>query len=1547
MSFISYAQNFEDVLLRRAFRHIEQGFYIDVGANDPSADSITRAFYDLGWHGINIEPLKSHYDDLVRDRARDINLQCAAGDRSGRLQLWETDTRGWATADPQVVSQHQAQGHIGQWHQVPVKTLCEICKEYAQDPIHFLKIDVEGYESEVIQGANWSLFRPWVVLVEAMWPNSSEPTHASWESILLNHAYAFVYSDGINRFYLASEHLELAHHFAYPPNAFDDFIPSEQQRYKEHTAALETQLNETRTDLNQQIECAQNLQTQLNMLNTQLHALNTQLSCIHAELNGVYTSTSWRITRPLRWIGVPIRRIRQVITNRHDDLSRRFLYFLVSRPIWRSSALWWLHFLKLNVPMQENLQWQQKPEPGHWLRYPVRSLPAYTRSTSPRIPESSCLPEHPQPSRWVRLTGHLQGHYSLALVNRELTKAFAELTANRVSAVIYDGQRTSDTATFSESRDRKLNHLTATQIPSSKANQTLSVVHHYPLIQDTAAAGMFGALFFWEETAVPQETIDTLNKYYDLIWVATQTVKDALINSGCIPPVFVIRIGVDHILSSSTPTPTTLKPAQKRRYLHISSAFDRKGVDVLLNAYLEVFGDSETVELYIKTFANPHHSLKETITQQRLEDHRMNSVIVDESPLSRSELIALYESADAMILPSRGEGFNLPAAEAMALGIPVLTTAHTGHNDFCTSDTAIVVETHYARSKSHLACSDSCWLEPNLSDLIQQWKHLDARLDSDDLTLTAMTQAARAYVHRTFQWRSAAIDIFKTTHWLQTQQLSDAHALSVSVVTPWASPCGIAEYSKSQMLKLMDDPKIHLTIYCDERTRNEADDVNICWRVGDTNSVLDALESIKTDLPDVLLIQHQPSLFQLSVYVCEQLASIRSNGTVVLLELHSTQQVLVENIAEPAMARALRQLDRIIVHSPNALNDLFELGVSTNAMLMPLGMIDPPASMSPNITRAALSIPDNAIVLGTFGFLMPHKGIDTLILSLDSLEASLNRPVHLIAVTAARDPAGQNLIKEYRKLVRDKSLEPRVHWITDYLPITESQQWLQLTDYLVFPYKGTREGASAAVTVGLSTRTPVLVSPLEIFADVKEVTHALTDHSVDAVVSAVVDLVQRPAEHNSSCVENKKQWFDDRDWAVLSARLLNMMRALRCQRQLDAAVHKGRQTHAAWWSTMRPRQLLVDISELHQRDARTGIQRVVRAVLKALQDNPPKGFRVTPVYADENANYHYASQFITDTLTAPNAETPMDAAAGDVFLGLDLTAHLFPRIEPDLAALRDAGVKIYYVVYDLIPVRYPHYAPEGMSPVFTHWLTSISHHADGLICISLSVAYDLLRWQVSELPNTPLPVIRSFSLGSDLEASQPTTGLPHEANEVLLCLRARSSFLMVGTLEPRKGHGMILDAFETLWAEGHDINLVIAGKRGWQIDELETRIKQHPELTHRLFWLDSPSDEFLINLYQQAHCLIAASETEGFGLPLVEAAKYKLPIIASDIDVFREIADRSAYYVKSHNSDAFARSISHWLDLYAKNKHPKTEHFQFMSWKQSAQELLKAINLSH
>jgi len=166
---------------------------------------------------------------------------------------------------------------------------------------------------------------------------------------------------------------------------------------------------------------------------------------------------------------------------------------------------------------------------------------------------------------------------------------------------------------------------------------------------------------------------------------------------------------------------------------------------------------------------------------------------------------------------------------------------------------------------------------------------------------------------------------------------------------------------------------------------------------------------------------------------------------------------------------------------------------------------------------------------------------------------------------------------------------------------------------------------------------------------------------------------------------------------------------------------------------------------------------------------------------------------------------------------------------------------------------------------------------------------------------------------------------------------------MVGTIEPRKGHAQTLAAFELSWAEGMDTNLVIVGKQGWMVEKLVEKLRHHPELGRRLFWLEGISDEYLEKVYASCTCLIAASEGEGFGLPLIEAAQHKLPIIARDIPVFHEVAGEHAFYFKGKEPDDLAKAVQKWLELYRSGQHPKSDDMPWLTWNESASQLLDII----
>ena len=375
-------------------------------------------------------------------------------------------------------------------------------------------------------------------------------------------------------------------------------------------------------------------------------------------------------------------------------------------------------------------------------------------------------------------------------------------------------------------------------------------------------------------------------------------------------------------------------------------------------------------------------------------------------------------------------------------------------------------------------------------------------------------------------------------------------------------------------------------------------------------------------------------------------------------------------------------------------------------------------------------------------------------------------------------------------------------------------------------------------------------------------------------------------------------------------------------------------------------QLFIDISELMQRDAKTGIQRVVRSILTELLNNPPAGFDVRPVYGmSDGLGYQYVdvSQTAEGLAFASKGNAPMQYYSGDIFLGLDLQHQVVISHSHEYTKMRSAGVKIYFVIYDLLPIFMPNSFWQGASHMHADWLSVIAQN-DGAICISKAVADEYYQWLKDQrrLPRGEFN-IGWFHLGADLSSSTPTSGLPENAPAVLKNLETRPTFLTVGTVEPRKGHAQILAGFDLLWKEGVDVNLVLVGKQGWNVEELAEDINNHAEFGQRLIWAGSASDEYLEEIYKRSSCLVSASLGEGFGLPLIEAAQHSVPIIARDLPVFQEVAGDNALYFAGHEASDLAGTVKQWLDLYEKNAVPRSTDMQWLTWEQSAGQLKSTL----
>lgn len=383
----------------------------------------------------------------------------------------------------------------------------------------------------------------------------------------------------------------------------------------------------------------------------------------------------------------------------------------------------------------------------------------------------------------------------------------------------------------------------------------------------------------------------------------------------------------------------------------------------------------------------------------------------------------------------------------------------------------------------------------------------------------------------------------------------------------------------------------------------------------------------------------------------------------------------------------------------------------------------------------------------------------------------------------------------------------------------------------------------------------------------------------------------------------------------------------------------------------RIKQLFFEVTVIANYDPKTGIQRVVRAQLQELLRNVPPGYDVEPVYLTNNgikSFYRYAKKFKNEIMGRLEIEEEKEIIVfpGDIFYCAELNRGSVIHAFHDgvYRDLREAGASVNFLIHDLLPITMPKYFENKAGSDHAKWMRAIAKSSDRLICVSRAVHDDVVAW-ISEHYPAGLKKLRIEVVhhGADIVSSMPSKGFDQRAAGTLARIGRRLTFLMVGTMEPRKGYSQTLWAFERLWRKGLDINLVIVGKEGWDMEAAVSMIVSNTETDRRLFWLTGISDEFLEKLYSISTCLIAASEGEGFGLPLIEAAQHGLPIIARDIPVFREVADGSAFFFSGLKPADLASAIEEWIRLFKSNEHPKSDTLRWLTWKESVDKLVAIL----
>lgn len=736
-----------------------------------------------------------------------------------------------------------------------------------------------------------------------------------------------------------------------------------------------------------------------------------------------------------------------------------------------------------------------------------------------------------------RVEGPFDSSYSLALVNRELARALVQL-GHRV--VLHStegpGDFDADPGFLAANPDLAAMHRAVSSLPYAGCD-VVSRNLYPPRVADMR--GRLNALhnYAWEEGGFPMLWVQSFNDRLDLITCTSAHVEKVLVDNGVRVPTVVTGNGVDH-WERVVPNPAFRLSARPFRFLHVSSCFPRKGVDVLLDAYGAAFTARDDVTLVIKTFENPHNEVRGMVDMRRRANPNYPDIVFNFDALDEADLKALYERCHVLVAPGKAEGYGLPLAEAMLSGLPVITTGWSGQLDFCNESNAWLVDYDFERADTHFALPASSWAKPRVGSLTEA---MLAAFHTPADERARMAARGRGQLLADHKWADVAARTVEASR--TAAAVSQAR---IGWLTSWNTRCGIGTYSE-HLLAGVDRDVTVFGSYEHGRLRPDPPGCIRCWRAGKSHNDLDAVADHVERLGiDVVVVQFNYAFFN-HRELARFIDRLSADDRAIVVMMHSTQDPVREMPGNELVliADALARCDRLLVHSIADLNRLKAIGLVDNVALFPHGVLS--AAGQPFRSDAR-----GHPLVATYGFALPHKGLVELVEAAAILR-DRGAPIRLRMINA-EFPAdvSRHTLGAIEKAVRDLELEKSFELHTEFLPDEQSLALLSQADLICYGYQQTGESASGAVRMGIAAKRPVAVTPLAIFDDLGDAVFKLPGTSAAAMsdgIQQILTSIGGGAEGAVATAANADTWRAQHDYSVLGARLASMADALAARRR--------------------------------------------------------------------------------------------------------------------------------------------------------------------------------------------------------------------------------------------------------------------------------------------------------------------------------------------------------------------------------------------------------------